>query len=154
MLARNSSSSEHCISISTTAWATFYAREEEKVPGRRTRDVLQHRQSVQGRARGTAQERAVEGPEQVSQTQWSRGGSAKEYTKRRPKTQGGALANKPPYYNKCTFAEGGVKCPERSIPCSKFCRRHIMQDRIGSRCSSGHVGSRRADSSVERNQCP
>ena len=73
MLARNSSSSEHCISISTTAWATFYAREEEKVPGRRTRDVLQHRQSVQGRARGTAQVRAVEGPEQVSQTQWSRG---------------------------------------------------------------------------------
>ena len=82
-------------------------------------------------------------------TRHSRGGGSNRCNSSptyRLKTQGGA--NKPQYYNKCTFAEGGVKGPERSIPCSKFCRRHIMQDRIGSRCSSGHVGSRRAESSV------
>lgn len=53
----------------------------------------------------------------------------RKYTERRLKAHGGALANKPLFYNKCTFAEGGVKCPERSVPCSKFCRRHILQDR-------------------------
>lgn len=53
----------------------------------------------------------------------------RKYTERRLKAHGGPLANKPLFYNKCTFAEGGVKCPERSIPCSKFCRKHILQDR-------------------------
>lgn len=53
----------------------------------------------------------------------------RKYIERRVKTHGGNAANKPSFYNKCTFAEGSVKCPERSIPCSKFCRRHIMQDR-------------------------
>lgn len=52
----------------------------------------------------------------------------RKYTERRLKQHGGSLANKPLFYNKCTFAEGGVKCPERSIPCAKFCRRHIMCD--------------------------
>lgn len=53
----------------------------------------------------------------------------RKFNERRLKAHGGPLANKPLFYNKCTFAEGGVKCPERSIPCSKFCRRHILQDR-------------------------
>lgn len=53
----------------------------------------------------------------------------RKYTERRMKAHGGPLANKPLFYNKCTFAEGGVKCPERSVPCAKFCRRHILQDR-------------------------
>lgn len=52
----------------------------------------------------------------------------RKFNERRLKLSGGPLANKPLFYNKCTFAEGGVKCPERSIPCSKFCRRHIMLD--------------------------
>lgn len=30
---------------------------------------------------------------------------------------------------KCIFSEGGVKCNERSIPCCRFCRRHIMEDK-------------------------
>ena len=30
---------------------------------------------------------------------------------------------------KCIFSEGGVKCNERSIPCCKFCRKHIMEDK-------------------------
>lgn len=30
---------------------------------------------------------------------------------------------------KCTFSEGGVKCNERSIPCCRFCRKHIMEDK-------------------------
>lgn len=53
----------------------------------------------------------------------------RKLNERRLKAQGGPLANKPLFYNRCTFADGGVKCVERSIPCSKYCRRHIMQDR-------------------------
>lgn len=30
---------------------------------------------------------------------------------------------------KCTFSEGGVKCNERSIPCCRFCRKHILEDK-------------------------
>lgn len=30
---------------------------------------------------------------------------------------------------KCTFSEGGVKCNEKSIPCCKFCRKHILEDK-------------------------
>lgn len=30
---------------------------------------------------------------------------------------------------KCLFSEGGVKCNERSLPCCRFCRRHIMEDK-------------------------
>lgn len=30
---------------------------------------------------------------------------------------------------KCIFSEGGVKCNERSIPCCKYCRKHIMEDK-------------------------
>lgn len=30
---------------------------------------------------------------------------------------------------KCIFSEGGVKCNERSIPCCRFCRKHIMEDK-------------------------
>lgn len=52
----------------------------------------------------------------------------RKYNDRRMKASAGTAATKP-FYNKCTYAEGGVKCPERSIPCSKFCRRHILQDR-------------------------
>lgn len=30
---------------------------------------------------------------------------------------------------KCIFSEGGVKCNERLIPCSRYCRKHIMEDK-------------------------
>lgn len=30
---------------------------------------------------------------------------------------------------KCVFIEGGVKCNERSIPCCRFCKKHIMEDK-------------------------
>lgn len=30
---------------------------------------------------------------------------------------------------KCLFSEGGVKCNERVIPCCRFCRKHIMEDK-------------------------
>ncbi|CRK86249.1 CLUMA_CG000002, isoform A [Clunio marinus] len=30
---------------------------------------------------------------------------------------------------KCTYIEGGVKCNERSIPCCKYCRKHILEDK-------------------------
>lgn len=30
---------------------------------------------------------------------------------------------------KCIFSEGGVKCNDRSIPCCRYCRKHIMEDK-------------------------
>lgn len=33
------------------------------------------------------------------------------------------------FHTRCIFTEGGVKCGERIIPCSKFCRKHILEDR-------------------------
>ncbi|XP_066142910.1 KAT8 regulatory NSL complex subunit 2-like isoform X1 [Euwallacea fornicatus] len=30
--------------------------------------------------------------------------------------------------SKCQFTEGGVKCPERSLPTAKHCRKHILED--------------------------
>lgn len=30
---------------------------------------------------------------------------------------------------KCIFSEGGVKCNERSIPCCRYCRKHILEDK-------------------------
>ncbi|XP_059620244.1 KAT8 regulatory NSL complex subunit 2 [Phlebotomus argentipes] len=39
------------------------------------------------------------------------------------------LAQKTPFHNRCTFTEGGVKCSERTVPCCKFCRKHILEDK-------------------------
>lgn len=33
------------------------------------------------------------------------------------------------HHSKCQFTEGGVKCPERSLPSVKFCRKHILEDK-------------------------
>lgn len=30
---------------------------------------------------------------------------------------------------KCIFSEGGVKCNDRSIPCGRYCRKHILEDK-------------------------
>ncbi|XP_001603466.2 KAT8 regulatory NSL complex subunit 2 [Nasonia vitripennis] len=37
-------------------------------------------------------------------------------------------AQKPPSMQKCIFTEGGVKCGERTLPSSKYCRKHILKD--------------------------
>ncbi|GAB0099882.1 KAT8 regulatory NSL complex subunit 2 [Sergentomyia squamirostris] len=39
------------------------------------------------------------------------------------------LPQKTPFHNRCTFTEGGVKCNERTIPCCKFCKKHILEDK-------------------------
>lgn len=39
------------------------------------------------------------------------------------------LAQKTPFQNRCTFTEGGVKCNDRTIPCCKFCKKHILEDK-------------------------
>lgn len=33
------------------------------------------------------------------------------------------------FHTRCTFTEGGVKCGDKIIPCSKFCRKHILEDK-------------------------
>lgn len=52
----------------------------------------------------------------------------KKYYEKRAKAFGGG-ANKSSIQNRCTFQEGGVKCMERAIPCCKFCRRHVLEDK-------------------------
>lgn len=44
------------------------------------------------------------------------------------KNQLGQLANSMPT-NRCTFSEGGVKCTEGGLPLTKYCRKHILDDR-------------------------
>lgn len=36
---------------------------------------------------------------------------------------------KTPSVQKCIFTEGGVKCGERTLPSSKYCRKHILKVR-------------------------
>lgn len=41
-------------------------------------------------------------------------------------------AQKPPqhhHHHKCIYTEGGVRCGDRIIPCSKYCRKHILDDK-------------------------
>lgn len=35
---------------------------------------------------------------------------------------------RPAPFPKCVYTEGGVKCGARSLPVSKFCPKHILQD--------------------------
>lgn len=39
------------------------------------------------------------------------------------------MPTKPSFHSRCIFTEGGVKCGDRIIPCSKYCRKHILEDR-------------------------
>lgn len=39
------------------------------------------------------------------------------------------MNHKVPFHVKCIYTEGGVKCGERIIPCSKYCRKHITEDK-------------------------
>lgn len=38
-------------------------------------------------------------------------------------------APKPSFHVRCIFTEGGVKCGDRIIPSSKYCRKHILEDK-------------------------
>ena len=38
------------------------------------------------------------------------------------------MTNKPSSSSKCIFTEGGVKCALKTLPCSKYCVKHILQD--------------------------
>ncbi|XP_055602414.1 KAT8 regulatory NSL complex subunit 2 isoform X2 [Uranotaenia lowii] len=52
----------------------------------------------------------------------------RKYLEKRAKATEG-LHHKVPSNPKCAFTEGGVKCGERTLPCCKFCRKHIMEDK-------------------------
>lgn len=52
----------------------------------------------------------------------------RKYLEKRAKATEG-LHQKVPSYPKCAFTEGGVKCGERTLPCCKFCRKHILEDK-------------------------
>lgn len=52
----------------------------------------------------------------------------KKYIEKRAKATKG-IAQKLPSHSKCMFTEGGVKCGDPTLPCCKFCRRHILFDK-------------------------
>ncbi|XP_058053938.1 uncharacterized protein LOC131205726 isoform X2 [Anopheles bellator] len=52
----------------------------------------------------------------------------RKYLEKRAKATEG-LQQKPPSLPKCAFTEGGVKCGDRTLPCCKFCRKHILEDK-------------------------
>lgn len=52
----------------------------------------------------------------------------RKYLEKRAKATEG-LHQKVAAHPKCAFTEGGVKCGERTLPCCKFCRKHILEDK-------------------------
>ncbi|XP_058121882.1 KAT8 regulatory NSL complex subunit 2 [Anopheles ziemanni] len=52
----------------------------------------------------------------------------RKYLEKRAKATEG-LQQKPPPLPKCSYTEGGVKCGERTLPCCKHCRKHILEDK-------------------------
>lgn len=55
----------------------------------------------------------------------------KKFKEKRQRSRDGTLHGppKPSFQTRCIFTEGGVKCGERIIPCSKYCRKHILEDK-------------------------
>ncbi|XP_055311207.1 KAT8 regulatory NSL complex subunit 2 [Sitodiplosis mosellana] len=55
----------------------------------------------------------------------------KKFLEKRQKSRDGVLPapSKPSFHARCIFTEGGVKCGDRIIPLSKFCRKHILEDK-------------------------
>lgn len=51
----------------------------------------------------------------------------KKYIEKRARATRGL--QKLPTHSKCMFTEGGVKCGEQTLPCCKFCRKHILVDK-------------------------
>lgn len=52
----------------------------------------------------------------------------RKYLEKRAKATEG-LHQKVPSHPKCAYTEGGVKCGERTLPCCKYCRKHILEDK-------------------------
>ncbi|XP_054744663.1 KAT8 regulatory NSL complex subunit 2-like [Anastrepha obliqua] len=52
----------------------------------------------------------------------------KKFKEKRSRSSDG-YGHKATNFNKCAFTEGGVKCGERAMPCCKFCRKHILDDK-------------------------
>ncbi|CAD7000578.1 unnamed protein product [Ceratitis capitata] len=52
----------------------------------------------------------------------------KKFKEKRSRVTDG-YAHKGPSFNKCIFTEGGVKCGDRAMPCCKYCRKHILEDK-------------------------
>ncbi|KAL9902724.1 KAT8 regulatory NSL complex subunit 2 [Glossina fuscipes] len=42
---------------------------------------------------------------------------------------GDGYAPKTTGFIKCIYSEGGVKCGDRSLPCCKYCRKHVLEDK-------------------------
>lgn len=55
----------------------------------------------------------------------------KKFKEKRQRSRDGTLHGppKPAFQTRCIFTEGGVKCGDRIIPCSKYCRKHILEDK-------------------------
>lgn len=55
----------------------------------------------------------------------------KKFKEKRQRSRDGTLHGppKPSFQTRCIFTEGGVKCGEKVIPCSKHCRKHILEDK-------------------------
>lgn len=55
----------------------------------------------------------------------------KKFKEKRQRSRDGNVRGppKPAFQTRCIFTEGGVKCDERIIPCSKYCRKHILEDK-------------------------
>lgn len=53
---------------------------------------------------------------------------AKKLHEKRAKITEG-MQQKTPFFIKCVFTEGGVKCGDRSLPSTKYCRKHILEDK-------------------------
>uniref|UniRef100_W8CBA5 KAT8 regulatory NSL complex subunit 2 n=1 Tax=Ceratitis capitata TaxID=7213 RepID=W8CBA5_CERCA len=52
----------------------------------------------------------------------------KKFKEKRSRATEG-YSHKGPGFTKCAYTEGGVKCGERALPCCKFCRKHILEDK-------------------------
>lgn len=56
----------------------------------------------------------------------------KKFVEKRQRSRDGVqqpIPPKPSFHIRCIFTEGGVKCGERIIPCTKYCRKHILEDK-------------------------
>lgn len=52
----------------------------------------------------------------------------RKFLEKRNKTAEGT-GHKGASFPKCIFTEGGVKCGDRTLPCSKYCKKHILEDK-------------------------
>ncbi|XP_030369977.1 KAT8 regulatory NSL complex subunit 2 isoform X2 [Scaptodrosophila lebanonensis] len=53
----------------------------------------------------------------------------KKMKEKRARARDSLIVPKTPSFPKCMFTEGGVKCGERTLPCCKHCRKHILEDK-------------------------